>query len=78
MHFGGVWLDNSVSIKLPKLETGSARVPGFGMKQVIAIQQHLDRTVNCSVGKTALLFRPPGAMYTCFFGEWVQVLFRKL
>lgn len=41
MDFTGVWLADSVSTKLPKLGTGSAPVPGFGMKQVIAIQQHL-------------------------------------
>lgn len=41
MVFGGVWLDNSVSIKLPELEIGSATVRWFGTKQVIVIQPHL-------------------------------------
>lgn len=80
MGFGELWLDNSVSIKLPKLETGSSPVPGFGTKQVIAIQQPLSIELLVVLwGKLlCLLLHTPGAMHICFFGEWVHVPFGKL
>lgn len=75
VDFGDVWLYNSVHIKLPRLETGSAPVPGFGMKQGTAMQQHLlIKITNCSLWKTALLLPSPGAMCRYFLGHRYRLL----
>lgn len=77
MHFRGVWPGNSVCVKLPRLEPGSAPVPGFGAKQVVGIQQHLSIELLVFLWGRLLCSCTPGAVCLCFYGEWVQVLSRS-
>lgn len=77
MHFRGVWPGNSVCVKLPRLESGSAPVPGFGVKQVVGIQQHLSIELSVFLWGRLLCSCTPGAVCLCFYGEWVQVLSRS-